>query len=55
VLWPLFAGLFMVFIAIYSIKTFDGIASTLGIGGILLGFVPLLFSSSRKANAADTN
>jgi amino acid transporter len=53
VLWPLLAGLFMVFIAVYSIKTFDKIASLLGIGGLLIGIVPLLLSRSRQPNDSD--
>ena len=35
VLWPLLAALFMVFIALYSIPTFDSITNIMGIGGIL--------------------
>jgi hypothetical protein len=42
VLWPLLAAIFMVFIAIYSIPTFSFITNFMGIGGILIGFVPLL-------------
>ena len=52
VLWPLFAALFMVFIAVYSIPTFDVITNVIGIGGILIGFVPLYFSGLRRANLA---
>ena len=48
VLWPLFAALFMVFIALYSIPTFDKVTNIMGIGGILLGFVPLFLSRSRR-------
>ena len=49
VLWPLLAGLFMVFIAVYGIRTFDLITNILGIGGILIGFVPLFLSGWRAA------
>jgi amino acid transporter len=52
VLWPLSAALFMVFIAIYSIPTFDTITNIMGIGGILIGFVPLFFSALRKGKGA---
>ena len=52
VLWPLLAALFMVFIAIYSIPTFDWITNLSGIGGILIGFVPLFSSDWRCANGA---
>lgn len=51
VLWPLLAALFMVFIALYSIPTFDAVTNAMGIGGILLGFVPLFFGGLRRAKA----
>ncbi|MBS0356592.1 MAG: APC family permease [Proteobacteria bacterium] len=50
VLWPLLAALFMVFIAVYSIPTFDAVTDLLGIGGILVGFVPLLLGRLRRVN-----
>jgi amino acid transporter len=46
VLWPLASALFMVFIAIYCVPTFDRITNIVGIGGILLGFVPLLLNAA---------
>jgi hypothetical protein len=52
VLWPLLAALFMVFIALYSIPTFDWITNIMGIGGILIGFVPLFLGRWRSANSA---
>ena len=52
VIWPLLAALFMVFIALYSIPTFDLVTNLLGIGGIVLGFVPLLLSGFRRRNDA---
>lgn len=52
VLWPLLAALFMVFIALYSIPTFDVITDILGVGGILVGFVPLLLGDFRRMNGA---
>ena len=42
----------MVFIAVYGIKTFDRITNILGIGGILIGFVPLCLGGWRRANGA---
>lgn len=51
VLWPLFAALFMVFIALYSIPTFDAITNVMGIGGILIGFIPLYLGRSRRSSA----
>lgn len=41
VFWPLFSGLFLFFIAIYSIPTFDLVTNIVGIGGILIGLIPL--------------
>ena len=40
VLWPLGSGLFLWFIAVYSLPTFDTTANVIAIGGILLGLVP---------------
>lgn len=54
VLWPLFAALFMVFIALYSIPTFGTVTTIMGIGGILVGFVPLILGEMRRANGTTT-
>jgi amino acid transporter len=51
VLWPLFAALFMVFIALYSIPTFDPVTNLMGIGGLVVGFVPLLLGRFRRLQA----
>jgi hypothetical protein len=48
----LLAALFMVFIALYSIPTFDAVTVAMGIGGIVLGFVPLFLGGLRRANSA---
>lgn len=50
VLWPLFAALFMVFIAVYSVPTFDMLTNLMGIGGILVGFIPLLLGKLRRSS-----
>lgn len=47
VLWPALSGVFMVFIALYSIPTFDMLTNALGAGGLLLGFLPLLINERR--------
>ena len=47
VLWPGLSGAFMVFIALYSIPTFDVLTNALGAGGLLIGFIPLLFNERR--------
>ena len=49
VAWPLLAASFMVFIALYSIPTFDVVTNVLGIGGILIGAIPLLLGRGRRA------
>jgi amino acid transporter len=54
VLWPLLAAAFMVFIALYSIPTFDNITNILGVGGILVGFIPLILGSLRRTNRLKT-
>ena len=51
VLWPLAGASFMVFIALYSIPTFDPITNLMGLGGLLLGFVPLVLGRSRRRMA----
>lgn len=43
-LWPLIGALFMLFIAVYSIQAFDRITTIIGIGGIAIGVIPLLWS-----------
>ena len=50
VLWPLLSAAFMVFVALYSIPTFDTVTNLLGVGGLLLGFVPLVLGRLRRAN-----
>ena len=48
VLWPLCAALFLVFIAVYSVPTFDTVTVVMGVGGILIGFVPLYLGRKRQ-------
>jgi amino acid transporter len=52
VIWPLLAALFMVFIALYSIPTFDVVTNLMGIGGILIGFIPLILGDYRRGKIA---
>ena len=52
VLWPSVSALFMVFIAVYSLTTFDVLSSVMGIGGIAIGVVPLLLGGLRCAEIA---
>jgi amino acid transporter len=53
VIWPAFSGLFMFFIAIYSIPTFDLVTNAVGMGGIVIGVLPLLMNR-RKIWAVPT-
>jgi len=48
VIWPFLSAAFMVFIAFYSIPTFDAITNILGIGGILIGAIPLFLARTLK-------
>ena len=52
VYWPLVSGLFLFFVALYSIPTFDFVTNIVGIGGILIGFIPLTLHNMklRKVN-----
>ena len=52
VLWPIASALFLGFIAIYSIPTFDIVTNVVGIGGILIGIVPLFLNRWRVAAEA---
>lgn len=40
-LWPLISGIFMAFIFLYCAFIFDLLTTSLGIGGILIGVIPL--------------
>jgi len=44
------AAIFMVFIALSSIPNFD--TDILGVGGVLVGFVPLLLGQLRRTRGA---
>ncbi len=46
-LWPALSSTFLVFIACYSIPTFDFITVMIGIGGIVVGVVPMLLNRKR--------
>jgi amino acid transporter len=54
VLWPALSAAFMVFVALYSIPTFDNTTIAIGLGGLLLGFVPLLLGAGRRKAAPKT-
>jgi amino acid permease len=46
-IWPLASAAFLIFIAIYSIPTFDTTTKVVGIGGIVIGVIPLLLNRLR--------
>jgi amino acid transporter len=47
-LWPVLSALFLVFIAIYSVPTFDVLTNVVGIGGILVGIIPFALNRFRQ-------
>ena len=47
VIWPAASGLFLFFIALYSIPTFDWVTNFVGIGGIAIGAIPLLLNRKK--------
>ena len=44
IIWPVLSSLFLIFIAAFSVPTFDLVTNIVGLGGILLGFIPLIIS-----------
>jgi amino acid transporter len=44
IIWPALSGIFLFFIALYSIPTFDTMTTIVGIGGIAIGLIPILLS-----------
>lgn len=47
IIWPAASGLFMFFIALYSIPTFDWVTNIVGMGGIAIGAIPLWLNRKR--------
>lgn len=48
VIWPLFSAGFLGFVLIYSILDSDQLTNIIGLGGIIIGIVPLLFRKMKK-------
>jgi amino acid transporter len=46
-IWPILSASFLVFTACYSIPTFDSTTVLIGIGGILIGIVPMVMNRRR--------
>ncbi|VVD69923.1 APC family permease [Pandoraea fibrosis] len=55
VLWPAASGVFLFFIALYSIPTFDWVTNVVGMGGIVIGAIPLLLNRRRIWGARPTS
>ncbi len=51
IFWPIASSLFLIFIACFSIPTFDVVTNVVGLGGICLGIVPFLWNYRQKAIA----
>ena len=47
-LWPAASATFLIFIACYSIPTFDRVTLLIGIGGIVIGLVPMMLNRLYK-------
>ena len=50
--WPLVSGLFLWFIGIYSLPTFNTTVNVIAMGGILLGLLPFWFNRRKAAPTA---
>ena len=47
VVWPVLSSVFLIFVVIFSIPTFDLITNLVGLGGLLIGFVPFLLNGRK--------
>lgn len=45
ILWPICSALFLIFIACFSVPTFDTVTNIVGFGGVLIGLVPYLLNA----------
>ena len=52
VVWPRIATAFMIFIGVYGALEFDELTTAVGVGGSLLGFLPLALGYLRNRKAA---
>jgi amino acid transporter len=52
VLWPGLATAFMIFIGVYGALEFDQLTMAVGVGGLLLGFLPLVLGYMRNRKTA---
>jgi hypothetical protein len=49
--WPFISAGFMVFIALYSLPTFDLTTTIIGIGGLFIGLIPFILGRYRIGNS----
>lgn len=49
ILWPISSSVFLIFVACFSIPTFDTVTNIVGFGGILIGLVPFLLNYWRNS------
>jgi len=52
ILWPLVSAVFLIFVAIWSIPTFDTATLIASLGSLVIGLVPLLFALRGARSAA---
>jgi amino acid transporter len=52
VIWPFLGAAFMTFIGLYSIPTFDTVTLSVGVGGLVIGLLPLMMNWSRRTQPA---
>ena len=50
IIWPIISALFLIFIACFSIPTFDWVTTIVGLGGLALGIVPLVWNYPKKVD-----
>jgi hypothetical protein len=48
ILWPVVSALFLFGVAAFSLPTFDTTTTIVGLGGIVIGIVPLTVSRLRR-------
>jgi amino acid transporter len=48
IVWPVISSLFLIFIALFSIPTFDLVTNLVGLGGIAIGIIPLMLNYRRS-------
>ncbi len=52
IVWPLLSGVFLIAVAVVSLPGLDGLTQTVGLGGMLIGIVPLAWGRWRFSRTA---